>query len=121
MMCYRRSWKSHEIPWAHLKLFAVNLGNAAPRENVDPFLLSVMQVVDKKFLPWWNPHPAHPGALKSDQGRKPSSDYQRLRIPGMRTSLFCCTNILGAQQARLFLRHIHVPSRRLNHIASVVS
>lgn len=74
MMGDGRSWKPHEIPWSHLKLFAVNLGNAAPRENVDPFLLAVMQVINKRFLPWWNSYSAHPCALESNQGREPSSD-----------------------------------------------
>src|SRR5215475_3529146 len=84
MMRDRWGWESHEVAGTNLVFAAIDFRDSPARDDVDPFLFGVMQMIDERFLSSGNPPEVHAGALKPDHPAELRTDNLRVRDPRMR-------------------------------------
>src|SRR5262249_2807609 len=100
----RHAWlKAHEVARPNFVLLAVDLGDPAPRQDVDPLLLIVGHVVDERLLARRHAIEVDPGAREARRQAEPHAANLRVRIPRMRRGLFARGNVGRAQQRGLLL------------------
>src|SRR6476659_359446 len=118
MVRYRRCWKAHEVAGFDRVFLAVDFGRAAAAEDIEPFLLALVAVVDERLLPGLDMHQADARALETGHPAKLDAGKLRFVVPRMGMGREGGPGLGTADEGRVGIGHFSSPRKSVSDAAT---